>query len=77
MGPDLPEEDNADEKACSERIAYWLKKYGCTMIPVMELRPGEVRPRIDIVKIPPEALKQMKAAEKAQSNERGFAAPSA
>jgi hypothetical protein len=58
------EDDHAVEKACMERVQYWLKKYNCMLIPIIELRPGQVKARIDIEKISPEVLKQLKQAEK-------------
>jgi len=61
-----PEQDavHADEQACGERISYILKKYGCSMVPIIELRAGQVAARIDIVKIPPDVLRQLKKAER-------------
>ena len=54
----------ADERACGEHITYWLDKLGCVMIPIIELRAGQVIARIDIQKIPPQILKQMKKQKK-------------
>lgn len=64
-----PEQEgtHADEQACGERISYWLKKFGCTMIPIIELRAGQVIARIDIQKIPPDVLKELKKQERGQS----------
>lgn len=79
MPPELtPEQEaaQADERACGERISYWLEKFGCAMIPVVEIRPGQVSARIDIQKIPPEMLKEMKKAKKNGTNPYGPATPS-
>lgn len=64
LSTDRKEQDRADEKACGEKVAYWLKRYNCTLVPIMELRSGQVAARIDLQKIPPEVLKQMRQAEK-------------
>jgi hypothetical protein len=63
MPPEQPQA-HPDEVACGERINYWLKKYGCSLMPVTEIRAGNVATRVDIIKIPPEVLKQLKKAEK-------------
>jgi hypothetical protein len=55
---------HADEQAAGERISYILKKYGCSMVPVIELRAGQVAAKIDIVKIPPDMLRKLRKAER-------------
>lgn len=66
--PQTPREKDdqahADERACAERVSYWLKKYGCDLQAIATLRSGQVAMRIDIVKIPPEVLKKIRQAEK-------------
>jgi hypothetical protein len=78
-GPQTPEQDQAalDEKTCGEHISYWLKKMGCSMVPIIELRAGQVAARIDIVKIPPDMLKQLRKAERDGTQPVGPPAPSA
>lgn len=60
--------NHEDEKACAERVSYWLKKYGCDLQASAHLTNGQVAMRIDIVKLPPEVLKEMKKAEKEGRN---------
>ena len=75
---ELSQEDqqiHADEKLASEHIAYWLKKTGCTMVPVVTIMGNQIRSNIDIRKIPPEVLKQLKKAER--DGNSGLPAPSA
>ena len=59
-----PTQGHPDEKSAGEHISYWLEKLGCALIPIVEIRPGQVTARIDIVKIPPDVLKQMKKDKK-------------
>lgn len=56
--------DQVDEKACGEKINYWLNKYGCTLHGVAILENGSVRVQVGVQKIPLEVRKQMKKAEK-------------
>lgn len=61
MEPPVSEQnEHPDEKLCGERIQYWLEKLGCALVPAIEIRGGQVKSRIDIVKLPPDVLKQMK-----------------
>jgi len=71
QGMSQEEVNHASEKACGERVQYALEKFGCTLVPIIELRAGQVIARIDIQKVPPEVLKQLKKA-KASGQQPGF-----
>lgn len=61
-----PEQDqtNTDEKACAERLDYWLKKYDCILEGTAIIKNGYTEIRIGIVKLTPEQKKMIKEAEK-------------
>jgi hypothetical protein len=63
---------HAQEKACGERVSYALKKFGCDLRGRAVITNGNVQVFIDIVKIPPDVLKQIKEAEKRGQPGPGF-----
>jgi EAL domain-containing protein (putative c-di-GMP-specific phosphodiesterase class I) len=69
--------NHAAEKACGEKISYWLEKFGCDLQAMATLSNGQVRMRIDIVKIPPDVLRQIKKAKANGQSGPGFAETSA
>jgi hypothetical protein len=75
--PVLEGNEHPDEVTCGERINYWLQKLGCALVPVLEIRGGQVKTRVDIVKLPPEVIKQMKKAQNGGAQPPAAPAPSA
>jgi hypothetical protein len=77
LPPNLPTADeqeaaHAAEKACGEKISYWLEKFGCDLKAIAVLQNGQVQMRIDIVKIPPDVLRQIKKAKASGHAGPGF-----
>lgn len=69
IDPELREQNQADEKACAERIDYALKKYGCMLDGTAIIKNGFTQIQIGVVKVPPEIRKQMKEAERGRQIE--------